>query len=152
MNPDVPAAISMFRQLAATSATALLTEGEVHPDHNLLELCANALDRLSAVQRAQEDDERFRQAGPRAHGGEDAWRAELMTRFEHRCGLSRSATTALRAVGKIAAQTGAGIFAKAQCIAASKTGCPVIAKSLAVDLLNCRPLRAVIWPAGDVDR
>lgn len=46
--PDFSSAISRFRAIATVSGDALLTEGEVHPDRDLLALCAEAHDMLAA--------------------------------------------------------------------------------------------------------
>src|ERR1700761_4291337 len=46
--------IMRFRQIAAEAGDALLTEGHVQPDHELLEMCAEALHHLTHAQRAME--------------------------------------------------------------------------------------------------
>jgi hypothetical protein len=45
-------AMARLREIVTQSQDALLTEGDVHPDHELLDLCATALHHLRHVQRA----------------------------------------------------------------------------------------------------
>jgi hypothetical protein len=52
---DTDAAILRFRQIAAAAAEhALLANGPVSPDAALLDLCADALHRLSSAQKLRE--------------------------------------------------------------------------------------------------
>jgi hypothetical protein len=150
----MPAAIGLFRSIAAKSADALVMEGQPHPDHRLLALCADALDELSVVRRevevqAVEARERAGKAWPPAEG-EEAWRAAQRTRFEAHMAHYYQARALLRAIAKVPATTPAGIYAKAQVCRASRTGAPGLATSMVEDLLACRALRAVIWPSGDI--
>ena len=50
-------------------------------------------------------------------------------------------------IRKIRAQTAAGIFAKALVVRSSRTAAPVLAMSLAEDLIANNALRASLWPA-----
>lgn len=147
IDPAVPAAMALFRRIATSSADALLTEGEVNLDHRLLALCADALDRLTVARRTYEarrpcdcprlaDREAFQRWS-------DKDRADLASVSV----LEGLSAPLLRAIAKLPARTPAGIYAKAQVCNASRTGSPVLAKSLARDLLACRALRSVLWPA-----
>ena len=50
---------------------------------------------------------------------------------------------------KIKATTAAGIYAKALIVRSSKSGAPLLAMSLADDLIECPGLRASLWPARE---
>ncbi len=45
------ATIARFRQIAAEAGDALLTEGAVQPDYELLDMCAEALHHLTHARR-----------------------------------------------------------------------------------------------------
>jgi hypothetical protein len=60
--------------------------------------------------------------------------------------LYRQATPLLRAIAKIPALTGAGIYAKALIVKGSKGGAAGLAKTLAEDLIACHELRESLWP------
>jgi hypothetical protein len=53
----------------------------------------------------------------------------------------------LSRIRKLRAVTGAGIYAKALVLRASRTGSPELAKSMAEDLIAYAGLRAMLWPA-----
>jgi hypothetical protein len=48
-------AIARLKEIVAQSGDALLTEGPVHPDYELLDLCATVLHHLSHAQKALDD-------------------------------------------------------------------------------------------------
>jgi hypothetical protein len=52
-------------------------------------------------------------------------------------------------VGKIAANTAAGVYVKAMVLRASYGTAPQLALSIARDLVNCPGLRSALWPAGE---
>ncbi|HUB48362.1 MAG TPA: hypothetical protein VMB73_25580 [Acetobacteraceae bacterium] len=147
--PDFSPAIALFRDIAAQSGDALLTEGPVNPDHKLLDLCADALHHCTAETQLLEVQRelfgiRFSGAQTKAQQ-EAALRADAQAyadRLEH----YRCAKPSLVAIAKIKATTPAGIYAKAAVVRASKTGAAGLAMSLAEDLLACPGLRALLWP------
>jgi hypothetical protein len=51
---NATATIMRFRQIAAEAGDALLTEGDVQPDHELLDMCADALHHLTHARRAMD--------------------------------------------------------------------------------------------------
>jgi hypothetical protein len=51
---------------------------------------------------------------------------------------------------ELEATTHAGIYAKALIVRCSSTGASALAMSLATDLVECKGLRDVLWPAGEV--
>jgi len=139
LGTDLPPAILRLKEIAAQSSDAMLTEGPVHPDHVLLDLCGDA---LHLVRAAQALDERWRAL--RSRGPDRAERDRL---FEQAGTLSRQASGFMRRAKKIKATTAAGVFAKALLVRASRTGAAELAMTLAEDLINCPGLRASLWPA-----
>jgi hypothetical protein len=137
-------AIEQLRTLADQSGAALLTEGPVHPDHELLRVCSEALHALrqaAAIHAANRDGA----IGDWTREGfvHSAWYVEWDAH------LNRS-KQALRAAGKISATTPAGIYAKAMLVRMSPSGSPKLAASLADELIQCAELRRTLWPAGRV--
>lgn len=55
--------------------------------------------------------------------------------------------TVLRRASNMRASTPAGLFAKVQLVARSKTGAAILAKSLAADMIEMPGLRRLLWPA-----
>jgi hypothetical protein len=151
--PDFIAAMNQFRAIALASADALLTEGNVHPDHKLLDLCASALHHLSHAQKAY--NARDIEAGYFSDGSEAqkaAVRAENARLYaEYRAGQAQGKPS-LHAIRTIKATTAAGIYAKAMVVRASRTGAKLLAMSLAEDLIACPGLRESLWPAQKEDR
>jgi hypothetical protein len=143
--PDMLPAIARFRDIAAQSGDALLTEGAVSPDHKLLDLCATALHHLVAAERARDARDKWwisleGQARKDALAEDGRLIAEMLER-------SRQAKPYLPNITKLKATTAAGIYAKAMVVRASKTGAAGLAMSLAQDLLDCPGLRSSLWPA-----
>jgi hypothetical protein len=146
--PDFQSAITLFRQIAAQTGDALLTEGPVNPDHQLLDLCASALHHLVAAQRAY-DARRVGEWSQLEGDAQEARRkldAELLKEWYDR---NAGAKPAMARITKMKASTAAGIYAKAAVVRASKTGAAGLAMTLAQDLLDCPGLRAVLWPGGE---
>lgn len=149
--PDFAPAIARFREIADTSTYALLTEGPVHPDHKLLELCADALHYFKQSERALaarqftnwvvETDPAKREAG---------LEEDRRLLAEHNAAAARGKPY-LPNIRKLRAQTAAGIYAKAAVVKASRTGAADLARSLAEDLLAVPGLREVLWPAQKGD-
>lgn len=110
-----------------TTADAL-----ANPDGPLLDLCAEALHHQVIGRRAY-----------------DAWvdlphgaRQTLWEEYMQNRGRVQSL---LYRAKKIPATTAAGIYAKALCARASRTGAAELAMSLAEDLVNNHALRAMLW-------
>jgi hypothetical protein len=135
-------AIARLRQLAAEAADhGLLVAGPPHPDAALLALCAHYLD-LSAEAEAISREARKR---PSPYRGTPEFDAALAQRDEQRA----AAKLVLGRLGKTAATTAAGVYAKAT-IVVTQNGymtAPRFMLSLAADLVNAPGLRAVLWPA-----
>jgi hypothetical protein len=140
-------AIDQLRAIAAQAGDALLTEGDVQPDHKLLDLCADALHILVHAERAYA-------ARPNWVGEKDPVKLKAFLALDKEMLETWSnGTTAAKprmvAIAKIKATTPAGIYAKAMLVRASKTGAAGLAMSLAEDLVACEGLRASLWPAGE---
>jgi len=73
---------------------------------------------------------------------------DLLEEYTH--GISK-AKPILRRIAKLRAITPAGIYAKALVVRASRTGAPVLAMSLATDMIASPGLRASLWPADVAD-
>ena len=141
--PNFGAAIERLRSIAMQSGDALLTEGPVHPDHKLLDLCAEA---AQLREEAAETHRVSHREWKVAWG--DAAQAVQNQKHSDNCRYAdRRLVTKLRAIAKISATTPAGIYAKAVAVRASKTGAATLAMSLADDLIACPGLRASLWPA-----
>lgn len=145
----VPAAIALFRTIAASSGDALATEGPVHADHRLLGLCADALHHLTLAEAIVAEHRREMDTlwCGWSEAEKDAWRARCSALTEAAKRHNRAAAPLLRAITRIRATTPAGIYGKAMACKASRTGAAVLAKSLAEDLVASAALRAVLWPA-----
>lgn len=145
----VPAAIALFRTIAASAGDALATEGPVHPDHQLLGLCADALHHLALAEAAMAGHRREMDLlrWDWSEAEKDAWRVRSSALTETAARHNRAAAPLLRKIARIGATTPAGIYGKATACKASRTGAAVLAKSLAEDLIACAALRAVLWPA-----
>jgi hypothetical protein len=139
-------AVARLKQIATQSQDAMLMEGDVNPDHRLLDLCADALHYLSHAEKA---------LGARRHlewynlKGEEKEAVIARDRQLHaeREEFERRGKVPLLAIAKLKATTAAGIYAKAMVVRASKTGAAGLAMTLAADLLDCPGLRASLWPA-----
>jgi hypothetical protein len=145
IGPHLPSTIARLREIAELSGDHLVTEGPVHPDHQLLDLCAAALD---LVQQAEDASVQYRQQAPRLF---DAWTeadvAANRAARDRQKALNVAATQFIRRAHKLKATTPAGVYAKALLVRASITGARVLGRSLAEDLIACDGLReSLIWP------
>lgn len=144
---DLGPTIERLRKIAAEAQDhLLLADGEPNPDAELLDLCADALDLLVIAARAWRDRPVVKRAArgepiPKADYAEDQRLHDIF-----RDNSSR-AMPPLRAIRKLPAKTAAGVFAKAMVVRASRTGAPLLAMSLAEDLISNPTLRRAIWPA-----
>jgi hypothetical protein len=145
-------AIARFREITAQSANnQLLAEGPAHPDAELLDLCAEALHLMTHAERCTKEWH----ALPRPSHWDWNWESPEGRAF--RSGLDRLSDDRAAAITKskpimgrirkIPAATAAGIYAKALVVRASCTSAPVLAMSLAEDLIRCPGLRVSLWPA-----
>ena len=145
--PDFTGMIAHLERIARMSADNLLTEGPVHVDHRLLELCADVGSRYKVAEAAYQ---RHRAGWKPAWeaGTEDAKAA--MEKLTNDCrNANRAVSNILREAAKLRATTPAGIFAKAIAVRSSRSGAAKLGLSLAQDLLDCPGLRAALWPAGE---
>ena len=140
--PEHLAALAQIRCLAdASSDTLLLAESPPQPDYALLDLCAEG---IHAQKQHGAVLERWR-AEHLIHGQPQ----ELVLRAQ-REQWERAATKAVRAASKIPATPCPGIYAKAM-LARNTKFAAVLVNSLAEDFVNCKALRATLWPAGSAD-
>ncbi|MDA8249548.1 MAG: hypothetical protein M0Z28_10245 [Rhodospirillales bacterium] len=139
-------AIARLRQIAAEAGNHLLLgDGPPHPDAALLDLCGEALHHLRAAETAY-------QARPwHTRRLEEPWTdadrrrdKDLMAEYGRHNG---QAAKLLRRAKKLRAVTAAGIYSKALCVAASRTGAAELAMTLAADLIGNPALRASLWAA-----
>jgi hypothetical protein len=142
---SAPDPIRRLREIAAEAADhAILADGPVTPDADLLDLCAEALHLLS---RADKVHANYHATPAYGLGGTPATRAEREALWGEAGFLHREARPLMRRLSKTAAKTPAGIYAKALVVKGSVTGAASLAKSLAEDLIACRELRESLWPA-----
>lgn len=137
---DFSAIIGRFREIANAGADAMLTEGPVSPDRELLDTCAEALAlfRAAADFYGQRPDGR---AGPLS----EADRKRSYELYQQGREADRTASGKLRRIRGFRAETPAGIYAKALVVRQSKTGANDLARSLAEDLVSNTALRALLW-------
>lgn len=120
---------------------------EPHPDIDLFDLADIAVRnaKLAAdLWRASFDDRKMPLIGNNPTATELAqWRTVTARRIACMEAVRSAARRAQRP-----AKTPAGIYAKLLIMRASRTGCPVLARSLADDLIQMPALRAVLWPGA----
>lgn len=148
---DLGPAIDRLETIADQSTHALLTEGPVHPDYELLGLCTEAIHHRRLYDEAhatwcKNEDQRMADC-KRKPGGwlTDADNKASKAEYSHATGYESSMARALIKAKKLKATTAAGIFAKALIVRSSKTGATYLAMSLADDLINCPGLRESLW-------
>jgi len=148
----ISATIARLRALAAQSGDAMITEGHVETDHELLDLCAAALQHRRLFDEANADwrENHERRISECQRQGRSFTKLEMglsnaaMKEADaHEISMKRVLTKAR----KLRATTAAGIFAKALIVRSSRTGAALLAMSLADDLIACPGLRQSIWPA-----
>ncbi len=139
-------AVRRLTAIANESADAMLTEGPVSPDHELLRLCGEALHHLVHLEKTRD----ARRHAPYPHLGTEAEKEAALRLdqqlYEQQLECAKGAKPHLGLIRKIKARTAAGIYAKAMVVRASKTGAADLAMTLAADLLDCPGLRASLWP------
>ena len=143
---NATASIERLRQVVAEAGDALLTEGYVQPDHELLDLCAEALHHLTHGERAREARQKLEWYGkPKEEA--DRILAEDQALYDEWQDEEKKGKGALLRIFRIKATTPASIYAKAMVCRASVTGAAGLALSLAADFLACEELRKALWPA-----
>jgi hypothetical protein len=140
--------IERMRELAALPGDP---EGNEVPssDDELLILCAEVLELHRKEQRHRAEHEGIFQR-PRGLIFCPPSEAELLQNrqmLDKWQATGRQVAVLSKRAAKIKAVTGAGVYAKAMIIAASRTGATVLAMSLARDLMASPRIRAAIWPA-----
>ncbi len=137
------ATVARLRAMAAESGDRLyLSDGPVNPDWRLLDLCADAAHQRKLLAAAEEAC-RLAPVYGRDPAHVAAW--------DVRKAAEAKLLQLLRAIGKMRATTPAGLYAKALAVQSSATGASILARSLAQDFLDCRELRASLWPAHVVE-
>jgi hypothetical protein len=146
MSDTFTATIARLRHLAG-NADSTMVEAIPPPDAALLDLCSDVLD---AVKAERDIETAFRKYCDADHGQKwsQAKRDGSKYLLKEWDTLRLRAKTAARRASKVKATTPAGIYAKALIVATSKTGSPVLAMSLAQDLIASPTLRASLWPAN----
>jgi hypothetical protein len=149
LGPTLQPTIDRLKAIAAASADALLTEGPVHPDAALLDLCGEVL-RLERLKEAAWQEERTAYGAVvlrHTKENDEKWRALSAERLS----LTNKISSVLRGAKKLRATTPAGVYAKALMVRASQTGAAEFSMSLAADLIACEGLRQSLWPAEMVE-
>jgi hypothetical protein len=144
LGAELQPTIARLKEIAAQSGNALLGDGDVHPDHQLLDLCGDALYLLK-----QSEGIAARRCA--MHQVDVRWTDAVRTRYrelsDDERAMCKQAVLLLRRAKKIRASTAAGVYAKALIVRASSTGAAQLAMTLAEDLIACEGLRASLWPA-----
>jgi hypothetical protein len=141
MSESLDAAVAQLRKVAAIAArTGNAPASPPHPDADLLQLCATILDMRAEYDAI--DREARKMPGP--YRGNPNFDAEL----DKRDRVKRACMAPMARVGKVAATTAAGVYAKAMVLRASH-GAPQLALSIAEDLVSCPGLRSALWPVGE---
>lgn len=150
---DWAATIDRLKDIASQSAHSILTDGPVHPDHELLEMCAEAMhsrkmhDEHYAIWRKgnhQRQQNCVRETRYYTDPEVAACKAELKSAVDYESSMRR----VIFKVKKIRATTAAGVYAKALIVRSSRSGATLLAMSLAEDLIDCPGLRESLWPAA----
>jgi hypothetical protein len=154
-----PETIARLFKIANEAAEhALLADGPVTPDADLLDKAAQALHLISqASQLAEKRAELLRSPRPDRSGwailtgtvdpkeARTLVKADLL--WEERAALIKRAMPIMRAIAKQPAKTAAGVYAKALLVRGSQTGAQALAQSLSRDLVSNPVLRARLWSA-----
>jgi hypothetical protein len=143
------ASVERLGAIAAQSGDNLLTEGPVNPDHVLLGVASDALHAMLVARARAEARHQVVDAMLRAGPWTDADRAQDRSMEQGVAVANQAAMQLLRRVGKLRATTPAGIYAKALLVRMAPSGAPKLAASLAEELVECKALRAVLWPSGE---
>jgi hypothetical protein len=152
-----PATIARFFKIANEAAEhALLANGPVTPDADLLDAAALALHLMSQAEQITEkrrellDRPRPEPSGLQiltgaVHPKEARTLAKADLLWEERDALIKRAKSIMRVLARQPAKTAAGVYAKALIVRGSQTGAQALAQSLARDLAALPALRASLW-------
>ncbi len=140
--------IARLREITAEAANnELLGAGPPQPEAALLDICAEALHLLTRAQKAL--DTLHRRSSIPLDRKSQAFKSEGERLYETRQHDIARAKPILRRIAKVPAATAVGIYAKALCMRASRTGAPALAMTLAEDLIACPGLRESLWPVSE---
>jgi hypothetical protein len=140
-SPTFARNIAALKEIAEISGGNLITDGPVHRDHELIDLCAEALHLARQCEGIRHNRQNL------DHKDED-WRTRWDAMRETERTLERMVRPMVRHAGKLRATTAAGIYAKALLTTVSPSGV-VLSTSLATDLIACEGLReSLTWPAS----
>lgn len=102
------ASIARLRQVAAEAGDALLNEGYVQPDHELLDLSAEALHHLTDAQRAWEAQQKLEWYGKPKPEADGIWKERQALLEDWKVEEKRGKAPMLH-ISKLKATTPAGI-------------------------------------------
>ena len=141
--------IAFFQALAARAAeTGAVAGAPPCPDADLLDCCEGILTLLSKATEIDRGIEGLFHDLDRGHPNFSLRAAEIeRSRDALRRPLESRAKAGMRRACRLPIRTGAGIFAVASVIRASKTGAPLLGRHLAEALIDNPALRAAVWPA-----
>jgi hypothetical protein len=138
---DLRSVVGQLRDLASKAASnGKVTQSAPHPDAELLELCAKALDfraEYEAIWREARKLQPSNMTNP-------AYEAEIKKAQQ----IDKAGRSPMMRISRIPAKTAAGVYAKAQVLLATYAA-PKLGASLASDLVTLPGLRSVLWPAGE---
>jgi hypothetical protein len=141
---DMQATIDRLKAIACQATLALMTEGEVHPDWQLLDLSSEVLHRNKLDRRLWNEIEAIHLGGSRTSEARARW--DILSDQRHK--VSNEARLLSLRAAKLPARTLAGVYAKVLMIHSAKTSATTLASSLAKDLIGNRALRESLWPAA----
>lgn len=141
--PDLAPAIEKLRALAAEAVkSGSVTEPEPHPDADLLTLC------MTILEGHAEADAIYREA--LRNFCNDIANSAFAAEMQKRDAAQDRLRSPMARVGKIAAKTAPGVYAKALVLRECGGTASKLAVSVANDLINCPGLRSVLWPVERV--
>ena len=151
---EVAETIGRLRAIASEAGDHLLLgDRPPHPDHKLLDLCADA---LHWRRKHDEAGRAFQAARNTAFAACTAEGRNFTNAENATCDAAQATSAAheksmlriLFEAKQLRATTPAGIYAKALIVRSTKTGAAQMAMSLADDLIACPGLRESLWPAA----
>jgi hypothetical protein len=140
-SPTFARNIAALKEIAEISGANLITDGLVHRDHELIDLCAEALHLARQCEGVGHNRRNLDHE-------DKLWRTRWDALREVERALERLIRPMVRRAGKLRATTAAGIYAKALLTTVAPSSV-VLATSLATDLIACEGLReSLTWPAS----
>ncbi|HJU16658.1 MAG TPA: hypothetical protein VJ770_09310 [Stellaceae bacterium] len=143
-------AIARLREIAAEAWNRqLLTGDPPHPDAELLDLCAEVLHLMKRAEWALKEFLAMHRpdSWDLKHPAMQAFVRERDHLHGERASAIGKAKPLMSRIRKMRATTAVGIYAKALVVRSSRTAAPMLAMSLAEDLIANSALRASLWPA-----